>query len=149
MSIYKGTDLVAGAIVMANAANQSLSNLDANGEARFSAKQDVISWGTSTSNVSTTRPAVVKETYKNGSNWYRVYSDNWVEQGGKISSSTVNLLKAYADTDYNLCIMYGVRNEGKYGYDHPLTLSESQFTVNSDLYGSSKPAYWCARGYIS
>ena len=51
-------------------------------------------------------PAVV-DTYSDDSgNWYRVYSDGWVEQGSTTdtfsqgSSKTVTLLKPMADTFY-------------------------------------------------
>lgn len=54
--------------------------------------------------------ATVVESYRNGTEWYRVWSDGWVEQGGHVlagtSSSviiTVNFLKPFADTDY---VMY-------------------------------------------
>lgn len=51
---------------------------------------------------------VVVESYVGGSNWYRVYSDGWVEQGGVIAlngpvSSTnkiITFLKPMKDTNY-------------------------------------------------
>lgn len=48
---------------------------------------------------------VVIETYQNGSNWYRLYDDGWVEQGGEVSysstgESTVNLIVPYLGTYY-------------------------------------------------
>ena len=30
----------------------------------------------------------VKETYKSGTNWYRIWSDGWIEQGGQFAGST-------------------------------------------------------------
>lgn len=47
----------------------------------------------------------VVETYNNGSNWYRVYSDGWCEQGGKTYCAanqwtTINFLKVFTDTNY-------------------------------------------------
>ena len=30
----------------------------------------------------------IKETYMSGTDWYRVWSDNWIEQGGQFSGST-------------------------------------------------------------
>ena len=50
----------------------------------------------------------VVETYKNGSNWYRIWSDGWCEQGGHYdkgslatdTSTTIQLLKAYPNIDY-------------------------------------------------
>lgn len=50
--------------------------------------------------------AVVVETYKNGSSWYRIWSDGWIEQGGNVYVSTsgqpLNFLKAFSDTTYTI-----------------------------------------------
>ena len=54
--------------------------------------------------------AWVVESYHNGTEWYRVWSDGWVEQGGYISNNgkannftaTVTFLKAFANTNYTL-----------------------------------------------
>ena len=32
----------------------------------------------------------MKESYSNGSSWYRVYSDGWIEQGGYSTNATSN-----------------------------------------------------------
>lgn len=53
---------------------------------------------------------VVLTTYVNGTSWYRLWSDNWLEQGGfKVGSDgyglmTVNLLKPYKDASYWLSV---------------------------------------------
>lgn len=52
---------------------------------------------------------VVIESYQNGTDWYRVYDDGWVEQGGlaKNNSSafeTVTLLKPFINTDYTVLL---------------------------------------------
>lgn len=51
------------------------------------------------------------DTYSDDNgNWYRVYSDGWIEQGGELTSvaidtsTSVNLLKPYANTNYNVLI---------------------------------------------
>lgn len=49
----------------------------------------------------------VMKSYRNGTEWYRVWSDGWVEQGGcAVSSSgrgvSVTLLKPYADRNYTI-----------------------------------------------
>lgn len=50
--------------------------------------------------------ATVVEFYRNGTEWYRVWSDGWIEQGGSITTAlqdttrTVTLLKVMADTNY-------------------------------------------------
>lgn len=56
-----------------------------------------------------TKPYVT-ETYRNGTSWYRVWSDGWCEQGGiydygsSIQSTSVNisLLKSFSNTNYTL-----------------------------------------------
>jgi hypothetical protein len=52
-----------------------------------------------------TPKAYVKETWKSGTSWYRVWSDGWIEQGGDITTTgknlyTVTLNKAFSTTDY-------------------------------------------------
>lgn len=49
----------------------------------------------------------VIETYSNGTNWYRVWNDGWIEQGGYISSTavgdsyvTINLWRPFSNTKY-------------------------------------------------
>lgn len=49
----------------------------------------------------------VTETYKSGSDWYRVWSDGWCEQGGTLIGTTTNttnipLLKTYKDAYYQV-----------------------------------------------
>ncbi|MBR2864676.1 MAG: hypothetical protein IKC13_00135 [Elusimicrobiaceae bacterium] len=56
------------------------------------------------SNVSANLDYVV-ESYRNGTSWYRVYKSGWVEQGGRVSSSSeqtikVTLLKPMSDNKY-------------------------------------------------
>lgn len=53
------------------------------------------------------------ESYRNGTEWYRVYKSGWCEQGGyKTSSSsnstweTITLLKNYIDTNYHVSVTY-------------------------------------------
>ena len=47
----------------------------------------------------------ITETYVNGTSWYRVWSDGWIEQGGKTtiptaSGTTINFLKSFSNTNY-------------------------------------------------
>lgn len=47
----------------------------------------------------------IVETYQDGTEWYRVFSDGWVEQGGFVAGSgyntkTITFLKPMADTNY-------------------------------------------------
>lgn len=65
----------------------------------------------------------VVESYKDDQgNWYRKYKSGWLEQGGIYTSSvgnnvkvTVNLLKPYLNTNYNICITLNRSNVGDSG----------------------------------
>ena len=62
--------------------------------------------------------AYITETYQNGTSWYRVYSDGWCEQGGTISGGyvQVQLLKPYANANYNIQATISSTNEGGCSY---------------------------------
>lgn len=50
----------------------------------------------------------VIESVRNGTNWYRVWSDGWIEQGGYVTyiagagSTRINFFRAFQTTDYNI-----------------------------------------------
>ena len=52
--------------------------------------------------------ATVVETYRNGTNWYRVWSDGWVEQGGLVvdGATSLTFLKPFVDANYTVNAMY-------------------------------------------
>lgn len=90
----------------------------------------------------------VVETYVNGTSWYRVYSDGWCEQGGRVSaaSQTVTFLKAFANTSY--CITGGlIPGNSAASYEH---LNIGSLTTTS-FYYTSYDGYqlmWQAAGYL-
>ena len=103
-----------------------------------------------------TKPHIV-ETYVNGASWYRVYSDGWCEQGGVYTSSlgnnvkiTVNLLKQYINTNYNICITLNRSSDGAAGvpviYGNPTTTT---FVYMNDGDYDELGFRWQASGYIS
>lgn len=63
---------------------------------------------TTASTASAQRPAVVIENYLNGTSWYRVWSDGWIEQGGDFTAggsstgSQLIFLKAFTTTTYKV-----------------------------------------------
>ena len=66
------------------------------------------------------------DSYVNGTQWYRLYSDGWLEQGGVVGSGdnmTVILLKPYSNTDYTIQI--SAKNGGSATYYTPLTNATS------------------------
>ena len=96
---------------------------------------------------------VIIQTYVNGTSWYRVWSDGWIEQGGRVSISqdtqtTVTLLKAFSNTDY-MVLISACRSGTQTGGDGNFTVeyvSESQFKwSNGDDFGGT--GIWYACGY--
>ena len=96
---------------------------------------------------------VVVETYVNGSSWYRIWSDGWIEQGGRVSISqdtqtTVTLLKTFSNTNYTALIS-ACRSGTQTGGDGNFTVeyvSASQFKwSNGDDFGGT--GIWYACGY--
>lgn len=66
---------------------------------------------TTTSSASVTRPAWIVQNYVNGTSWYRVWSDGWIEQGGSPNyggntSTTVTFLKAFSNTNYTITVAH-------------------------------------------
>ena len=62
---------------------------------------------TTSSTASKARPAVVIQNYVSGYNWYRVWSDGWIEQGGRVymntaTNQTLNFNKAFTTTNYTI-----------------------------------------------
>lgn len=95
----------------------------------------------------------VVETYSNGTEWYRIYSDGWCEQGGKVtlSASTyidVNLLKPYANTDYSCFQSHNYSGTGSQAESYILPIDETSLRVGNSC-GNTQTFCWIAKGYIS
>lgn len=126
-------------------ANTNLSNLTATGENHF-AKPDL-------SNA--TAPHIV-ETYHSGTEWYRVWSDGWCEQGGVVSSNDgtdtqVNLHKQYADTNYSVYgLQYGSNGQAQFRNGWAIgSKSVGSFILENNTNSNSNSFMWEAKGYIS
>ena len=95
------------------------------------------------------KTSYIIETYRNGTSWYRVWSDGWKEQGGLSESGdgrVVTLLKSFQDTNYT--ILLTAQNSGSLGLYTPLANATSTSTFT--IYGSGvagRPKYWYACGY--
>ena len=101
----------------------------------------------------------VVETYHNGESWYRVWSDGWCEQGGKVTtashqygSTTISLLKQMIDTNYNITL--GGRNTTENG-NYVFTVGSSVTTSSFDIWDErttggnhENECYWRVSGYI-
>lgn len=56
------------------------------------------------------------ESSKSGTNWYRKYSDGWIEQGGLANKGTISLLTPFTDTNYT-CVATCTNQTGAMGTD--------------------------------
>lgn len=76
-------------------------------KAKVAESANSVAWDNVTNKptIPATPNAYVTETWKSGSNWYRVWSDGWIEQGGVATSSSKNsLVKAFSNTNYTLVV---------------------------------------------
>ena len=75
--------------------------------------------------------------------WYRVWSDGWIEQGGKATATAVTLHKAYKDTNYTITTSNRIIGDD---YDWVQGIK----TINTDSFimaGSAGTFYWRTCGY--
>lgn len=98
------------------------------------------------------------ESYHNGTEWYRVYSDGWIEQGGHLLmasagqgiSHTVTFLKQFTSTEYTVTTNI-LRVGGDYSVaSHAANLKKDKFDVvtnYSNVTSGGDTAVWYACGY--
>lgn len=95
----------------------------------------------------------VVETYVNGTSGYRIWSDGYCEQWGRVfvehgSSATVTLLKNYCNTNYSIqhsSIATSVNNDP--GDTSVTSLSTSNFVIKT--YETAGNFCWETRGYLA
>lgn len=93
---------------------------------------------------------VVVETYQNGTEWYRVYSDGWIEQGGSVGANTtsgyptytITLLKPMLNTEFNVQLTGKYTSKTGDGTDYCYARTTTSISVISIGYGSD----WVVRG---
>jgi len=117
-------------------ANTSLSNLTS------SAAQSLNAAGIRT----------VTDTYKNGANWYRKWSDGFIEQGGTIavSNTTVQLIIPFTNTNYSVQAnpSAGQTNQSSVTYHNTKTLTSFNlinYLSISGVYANNVD--WEAKGF--
>lgn len=99
--------------------------------------------------------AIIIETYINGSSWYNLYSNGWIEQGGKYTYSsagqkTISLLKSIDITRpvYFSYKLVTTRSAGAYERECNVnSYTSSNFVVYTSTSNGSQ-AFWEAKGYI-
>lgn len=99
------------------------------------------------------------KSYKNGTDWYNIYSDGWCEQGGRYYNNasvanTINLHKSFIDTNYSVLVDRGVN--GTYNNNingqhagEPYDFTTASFKVNTYASTGLNTIQWRAYGYVS
>ena len=95
---------------------------------------------------------VLLQSYRNGKSWYRIYSNGYVEQGGFVArngtTTTVNLLVEYADTDYFVSATGTRASSGSDGYNCVVLTNTITTTSFGLSIGSEFPSmYWFSCGF--
>lgn len=102
--------------------------------------------------------SVIIETYVNGSDWYRVYSDGWCEQGGNIPLSntnpiTITFLKTYSTIPQVYIAFSHTSDTHSTGELAPTWITARNITLSDfKTYNSTYDAYervWRSCGYIA
>ena len=96
-------------------------------------------------------PTAVVQTYCNGTSWFRVWSDGWIEQGGRVTAvgATVTFLKPFSNTSYNAQITPGYNNTaGVFNWAVTGKTNKTMVVNSSDTSGATnRPCDWYACGY--
>lgn len=95
-------------------------------------------------------PRYIVEKYNNEQNWYEVYNDGWVKQGGVSAGTsgatrTISLLVPFTSIDYHLIICKASGNNSAFGINW-----QNKTTTTFDVYqydGSNLAVAWIAEGY--
>lgn len=99
----------------------------------------------------------VKESYKSDKNWYRLYSDSWIEQGGYVAftqyndSKVVTLFKEMADLNGSII---ATPNAVRYHGEWDIGIAGGRFVDTKTIkltcgrVDDSAGAYWRVCGYV-
>jgi hypothetical protein len=99
--------------------------------------------------------AYITETWSSGTEWYRKWSNGWIEQGGKTGVmksnviTTITLYKTMKDTNYNVttCERYDSGTSDSNNENYWIsTISNTSFGVYNSA-GGYKQLYWQVCGY--
>lgn len=97
-------------------------------------------------NIQTTS-AYITKIYKNGENWYRLWSDGYIEQGGLVyyntAMQTVSLLYPFKSTDYSVRTQ---RLSDGQSFEQPITARDKTYFKFGSVAGGGN-YQWTAKGY--
>lgn len=97
-----------------------------------------------------TRPYVV-EDYSNGNNWYRLWSDGFIEQGGRVTPAanstvyTVNFIKPFSAGCKTMSIQNSTYAAVGAGNNAIWPVSNTQFQYDVG-FNAGYPFFWNAEG---
>ena len=96
----------------------------------------------------------VTKTYQNGSSWYRVYSDGWCEQGGRLSVSsnqtvTITFLKPFVNTNYIAFKNLGIKSTGTSNAQELSCFNFTTTTMQTQVNTDHRYSCWIACGYLA
>lgn len=115
---------------------------------------------TTISTASSDKPCVIVQNYSEGTEWYRVWSDGFCEQGGKIEDdnlgsyiSIVNMKIPYKDTNYSIKTLaegpsYGSTGTCSHWFPITGTKTVDSFKLNTCKVSHFHYTYWVTRGFI-
>lgn len=143
-----GTLQVGGKNVVRSVNNTSA---DANGNVSITSGYHTGN-ATSVGGASATKPSVVVTTWKSGNNWYRKWSDGFIEQGGLTSTmahkSKLTFNTAFSDKNY---VFTATGNFDSYNWVYINTYeratSNCMLSIVRGGDGISAPVSWYACGY--
>ena len=106
---------------------------------------------TTKSTASLDAPCYVIENYVNGTSWYRIWSDGWIEQGGQVGvangsgGTTIALIKNYSDANYCLQVTSIATSITwvQMADAHIVNKTNSSFRVIANLNNNSANWYTC------
>jgi len=108
-------------------------------------------------NVNKKNDCVVVETYSSGTNWYRVWSDGWVEQGGESAglwertntTQNVTFLIPFSNTNYCVQTTAISGNDTAVWTASAIAKTATGFSLHTfnQNEGAIKTANWIAKGY--
>ena len=93
---------------------------------------------------------VVVTKYRSGTNWYRVWSDGWIEQGGylKVDSNgqLLTFLKPFSDVNYTMTAAGTEQRFGNVAFYERTTASTKCWTSDDESFNAAG-MNWYACGY--
>lgn len=88
-------------------------------------------------------------TYVNGTDWYRVWPDGWIEQGGLASKGggiTITFLKAFSNTNYTV-VATSIGTNGEIYAQCINKVSTTQIKFSNTGGSANMPKSWYACGF--